>query len=142
MRCRSYRVFNPLFTIGLLLIAMALAVAAQQGSRDLRKTALKSSTPSDEIVRLDINNDGKPDSWSFPDPDGTIARVIKRLGQPVQRVLGHLDILRQHHLARPDPAGEQREPARAVPCLFDAAGDRRREGREVGGEPSRSVNRP
>lgn len=28
---------------------------------DLRKTALKSSTPDDEIVRLDINNDGKPD---------------------------------------------------------------------------------
>jgi hypothetical protein len=28
---------------------------------DLRKTALKSTTPSDEIVRLDINNDGKPD---------------------------------------------------------------------------------
>lgn len=30
-------------------------------SSDLRKTALKSSTPDDEIVRLDINNDGKPD---------------------------------------------------------------------------------
>ncbi|HKR15718.1 MAG TPA: hypothetical protein VJT15_26875 [Pyrinomonadaceae bacterium] len=28
---------------------------------DLRKTALKTTTPSDEIVRLDINNDGKPD---------------------------------------------------------------------------------
>jgi hypothetical protein len=28
---------------------------------DLRKTALKSTTPDDEIVRLDINNDGKPD---------------------------------------------------------------------------------
>ena len=30
-------------------------------STDLRKTALKSTTPSDEIVRLDIDNDGKPD---------------------------------------------------------------------------------
>jgi len=28
---------------------------------DLRKTALKSPTPDDEIVRLDINKDGKPD---------------------------------------------------------------------------------
>ena len=28
---------------------------------DLRKTALKSTTPSDEIVRLDIDHDGKPD---------------------------------------------------------------------------------
>ena len=28
---------------------------------DLRKTALKSTSPSDEIVRLDINNDGQPD---------------------------------------------------------------------------------
>ncbi|HSL53474.1 MAG TPA: hypothetical protein VK868_03725 [Pyrinomonadaceae bacterium] len=28
---------------------------------DLRKSALKSTTPSDEIVRLDINHDGKPD---------------------------------------------------------------------------------
>ena len=28
---------------------------------DLRKTALKSSIPDDEIVRLDINNDGRPD---------------------------------------------------------------------------------
>ena len=28
---------------------------------DLRKTALKSTTPDDEIVRLDINNDSRPD---------------------------------------------------------------------------------
>src|SRR6185369_15475187 len=28
---------------------------------DLRKTALKSTAPSDEIVRLDIDHDGKPD---------------------------------------------------------------------------------
>jgi hypothetical protein len=30
-------------------------------AQDLRHTALKSTTPSDEIVRLDIDHDGKPD---------------------------------------------------------------------------------
>ena len=30
-------------------------------SSDLRKTALKSTVPDNEIVRLDINNDGQPD---------------------------------------------------------------------------------
>ena len=40
---------------------IALLLFFQNGNADLRKTALKSSTPSDEIVRLDINNDGKPD---------------------------------------------------------------------------------
>src|SRR5262244_1576605 len=33
----------------------------QNSNVDLRKTALKSTTPSDEIVRLDIDHDGKPD---------------------------------------------------------------------------------
>ena len=33
----------------------------QNSNTDLRKTALKSTTPSDEIVRLDIDHDGKPD---------------------------------------------------------------------------------
>ena len=33
----------------------------QDGVPDLRRTALKSTVPSDEIVRLDINKDGKPD---------------------------------------------------------------------------------
>ncbi len=33
----------------------------QNVAPDLRKTSLKSTTPSDEIVRLDINKDGKPD---------------------------------------------------------------------------------
>src|SRR6185369_8905969 len=28
---------------------------------DLRRTALKSTTPSDEIVRIDVDKDGKPD---------------------------------------------------------------------------------
>ena len=41
-------------------LALALLLF-QNGNPDLRKTALKSTTPADEIVRLDINNDGKPD---------------------------------------------------------------------------------
>lgn len=43
-------------TLALLTFLSVLSV-----DPDLRKTALKSTTPSDEIVRLDINNDGKPD---------------------------------------------------------------------------------
>ena len=46
---------NLYFTLALLLFF------PQNGNLDLRKTALKSATPSDEIVRLDINHDGKPD---------------------------------------------------------------------------------
>ena len=46
---------NPFITF------IALIFFFQNSNSDLRKTALKSSTPSDEIVRLDINNDGKPD---------------------------------------------------------------------------------
>ena len=46
---------NLSITLALLLLV------PQNGNVDLRKTALKSTTPSDEIVRLDINNDGKPD---------------------------------------------------------------------------------
>ena len=42
-----------------LYILFALLLFPQ--NLDLRKTALKSTTPSDEIVRLDINHDGKPD---------------------------------------------------------------------------------
>ncbi|HEU4711449.1 MAG TPA: VCBS repeat-containing protein [Pyrinomonadaceae bacterium] len=41
-----------------IVLFLCVPVSAQT---DLRKTALKSTTPSDEIVRLDINNDGKPD---------------------------------------------------------------------------------
>ena len=47
-----------LFPILLLFVNNCLA---QNGNVELRKTALKSTTPSDEIVRLDINHDGKPD---------------------------------------------------------------------------------
>ncbi|HEV8428424.1 MAG TPA: hypothetical protein VGQ41_11045 [Pyrinomonadaceae bacterium] len=43
------------------LILLANSAFAQNGHLDLRKSALKSTTPSDEVVRLDINNDGKPD---------------------------------------------------------------------------------
>ncbi len=43
------------------LTFIALIFLFQNGNIDLRKTALKSTTPSDEILRLDINNDGKPD---------------------------------------------------------------------------------
>jgi hypothetical protein len=46
---------NPFIT------AIALIFFFQNGNSDLRKTALKSATPSAEIVRLDVDNDGKPD---------------------------------------------------------------------------------
>jgi len=49
------------FWILLFLIITSLTCLAQQNIPDLRKTALKSPTPNDEIVRLDINHDGKPD---------------------------------------------------------------------------------
>ena len=65
MFCCSDRVLSLLFTISTLLIAIAPTVGAQQSSRNLRpdlhKSALKSTTPSDEILRIDIDNDGKPD---------------------------------------------------------------------------------
>lgn len=45
-----------------LYFALALLLLLpQNGNIDLRRTALKSTTPSDEVVRLDINHDGKPD---------------------------------------------------------------------------------
>jgi hypothetical protein len=43
------------------LTFIAFIFLFQNGNIDLRKSALKSTTPSDEIVRLDINHDGKPD---------------------------------------------------------------------------------
>ena len=49
------------FVFVLCAALFAPAAVAQNGLHDLRKTALKSATPSDEIVRLDINGDGKPD---------------------------------------------------------------------------------
>ena len=44
-----------------LLLITTTTILAQQNIPDLRKTSLKSQTPDDEIVRLDINKDGKPD---------------------------------------------------------------------------------
>jgi hypothetical protein len=44
-----------------LYFLLALLLFPQNANLDLRKSALKTTTPSDEIVRLDINNDGKPD---------------------------------------------------------------------------------
>src|SRR5262250_243719 len=49
------------FWILVFLIITSLTCLAQQKIPDLRKTALKSSTPDNEIVRLDIDHDGKPD---------------------------------------------------------------------------------
>lgn len=45
----------------LIFVAWILLTTNALAQNDLRKTALKSTTPSDEIVRLDINNDGRPD---------------------------------------------------------------------------------
>jgi len=44
-----------------MLSAVLAFFLMQNGVPDLRKSALKSTTPSDEIVRLDIDKDGKPD---------------------------------------------------------------------------------
>ena len=44
-----------------LMSATLALILLQDGIPDLRKTALKSATPSDEIVRVDIDKDGKPD---------------------------------------------------------------------------------
>ena len=44
-----------------LVLLASLLLFLQNGNPDLRKTALKSNTPTDEIVRVDINKDGKPD---------------------------------------------------------------------------------
>lgn len=43
------------------LILLFFLFTTTQAQTDLRKTSLKSTTPSDEIVRLDIDNDNKPD---------------------------------------------------------------------------------
>ena len=44
-----------------LLLIIAPNILCQNGISELRKSALKSTTPSDEIVRIDIDKDGKPD---------------------------------------------------------------------------------
>src|SRR5688572_25881795 len=45
----------------IFILITTQVMVAQTKLPDLRKTALKSATPSDEIVRVDINGDGKPD---------------------------------------------------------------------------------
>ncbi len=51
-----------MFTIAVVASATATPLAlGQQNSRDLRKTSLTSSIPSDEIIRVDIDGDRKPD---------------------------------------------------------------------------------
>jgi len=44
-----------------ITICLLTFLSAFFAPNDLRKTALKTTTPSDEIVRLDIDKDGKPD---------------------------------------------------------------------------------
>ena len=44
-----------------ITVCFSILLSVFSAVNDLRKTALKSETPSDEIVRLDINHDGKPD---------------------------------------------------------------------------------
>jgi hypothetical protein len=66
---RSYWLSTCLLIVSTFLISTAPSVAAQKTSRnprsisapDLRKTALKSTAPSDEIARIDVDRDGKPD---------------------------------------------------------------------------------
>ena len=51
-----------LAAVGLVLcVVVVRPLAAAAPPRDWRHTALQSATPSDEIVRLDIDGDGKPD---------------------------------------------------------------------------------
>lgn len=45
----------------LLITCLSPQICAQQTVSEWRKSALKSASPSDEIVRLDIDHDGKPD---------------------------------------------------------------------------------
>jgi len=51
-----------MFTIAIVASAIVTPSAfGQRDRRDLRKTSLTSSTPSDEIIRVDIDGDGKLD---------------------------------------------------------------------------------
>jgi len=51
------------YSLAVLLLfgIISITAVAQQTVPNLRKTALKSTSPSDEIVRLDIDKDGRPD---------------------------------------------------------------------------------
>src|SRR5262245_45206970 len=52
----SARLFQ--WVVGLLLLSIG---AEAQTSRDWRRSALRSPTPDDEIVREDVDGDGRPD---------------------------------------------------------------------------------
>ena len=55
---------NRILIISIVIAACmtnALSANGPQNRLDLRKTSLKSTTPSDEIVRVDVDGDGKPD---------------------------------------------------------------------------------
>jgi hypothetical protein len=45
----------------LVLFGISITAVAQQNIPDLRRTSLKAASPSDEIVRVDVNHDGRPD---------------------------------------------------------------------------------
>src|SRR5215210_4283743 len=59
MPCRRFRL-RAISSAVLVSFAALLSTQAQE-TRELRRTALKSATPSDEIVRLDIDGDGRAD---------------------------------------------------------------------------------
>jgi hypothetical protein len=59
MRCQSIRVLSFLSAVFLLFVTVG--VTGQPNSPNLRQSVLKSATPSDEIVRVDLNHDGKPE---------------------------------------------------------------------------------
>jgi hypothetical protein len=59
---RSPGILLFIFIVSIAISAtVTMPASAQQSIQDLRKTSLKSSTPSDEIVRIDVDRDGKPD---------------------------------------------------------------------------------
>jgi hypothetical protein len=57
---RHLRSLSILYS-SLVILFVAIAATAQSFTRDMRKTALKSSTPSDELLYIDVDGDGKPD---------------------------------------------------------------------------------
>src|SRR5688572_712539 len=59
---RSPWILVCIFTTAITIsTTVTIPSSAQQSSQDRRKTSLRSSTPSDEIVRIDVDSDGKAD---------------------------------------------------------------------------------
>src|ERR1044071_1542381 len=106
---------NPYLTF------IALIFIFQNGNPDLRKTALKSTTPSDEIVRLDINNDGKPD-------------ILERWwnGKRVRWLDENGDMLPTD--TRGDQVGDVMQIDKNGDGLYDSATDINNRGADTGGE--------